>query len=85
MAKKRKNYLLKRPTNPSPFQIYIDADACSVKREIYRVAVRYWSKVFVVSNQCMRTPQEHGLDIQMVQVPSGDDQADIWIADHIQA
>ena len=33
-----------------PIQIYIDADACPVKAEVYRVAERYGLKVFVVAN-----------------------------------
>ena len=36
--------------------IYIDADACPVKEETYRVAKRYGLKVFVVSNAAMRVP-----------------------------
>jgi uncharacterized protein len=85
MGKKRKSYLPKRASEPAPFCIYIDADACPVKREIYRVAIRYWIKVFVVSNQAMRTPQELGLSIQMVEVEQGADVADLWIANHIQS
>ena len=34
-----------------PIQIYIDANACSVKSEIYRVAERHGLKVFVVSER----------------------------------
>ena len=36
--------------------IYIDADACPVKDEIYRVAARYGLRVFVVANGWLRTP-----------------------------
>ena len=36
--------------------LYIDADACPVKDEVYKVAVRYQLPVFVVSNSWIRTP-----------------------------
>ena len=36
--------------------IYIDADACPVKEEVYRVARRYEIKVFVVANTPIRVP-----------------------------
>ena len=38
--------------------IYIDADACPVKEEVYRVARRYEIKVFVVANAPIRVPSE---------------------------
>ena len=41
---------------PGPI-IYIDADACPVKDEVYRVADRYRLKVFVVSNTWINTPR----------------------------
>ncbi len=58
--------------------IYVDADACPVKDEIYRVARRYGIKVFVVSNSPMRVPQE--AIIEFVGVSGGFDVADDWIA-----
>ncbi|MBT6488219.1 MAG: YaiI/YqxD family protein, partial [Deltaproteobacteria bacterium] len=36
--------------------IYIDADACSVKKETYKVAERWHWKVVVVANQYIQTP-----------------------------
>ena len=36
--------------------IYIDADACPVKEEVYRVAQRYGLRVFVVANSVLRVP-----------------------------
>ena len=42
---------------PGPIQIYIDADACPVKDEVYRVAGRYGLKVWVVANSFMQVPQ----------------------------
>lgn len=58
--------------------IFVDADACPVKAEIYRVAERYQLKVFVVSNQPMRTPRTPW--IELVVVGARFDAADNWIA-----
>src|SRR5690606_8203140 len=41
-----------------PIEIYVDADACPVKAEVYRVAERYGLKVFVVSNSPIAIPRE---------------------------
>ena len=59
--------------------LYIDADACPVKEEVYRVARRYGLKVFVVSNSFTRTPPEPM--VQAVVVQEGQDVADDWIAE----
>ena len=59
--------------------IFIDADACPVKEEVYRVAARYALKVFVVANSFIRTPREGS--IELVSVGSGFDAADDWIAE----
>jgi hypothetical protein len=59
--------------------LYIDADACPVKDEVYRVADRYRLQVFVVSNSWIRTPQNPR--IQSVVVDDGPDVADDWIAE----
>jgi uncharacterized protein len=59
--------------------IYVDADACPVKEEIYRVARRYSTKVFVVSNSPLRVPREE--TIEFVGVSGGFDIADDWIAE----
>ena len=40
--------------------IFVDADACPVKQEVYRVAKRHGLKVVLVSNSWMRTPREGG-------------------------
>jgi uncharacterized protein YaiI (UPF0178 family) len=61
--------------------IYIDADACPVKDEIYRVARRHAVKVFVVSNASLFTPKEDL--IEMVVVRGGFDMADDWIAERV--
>ncbi len=63
--------------------IYIDADACPVKDEVYRVAGRLGLKTYVVSNGGMR-PSRDPL-IQNVIVPHGADAADDWIVEHVCA
>jgi uncharacterized protein YaiI (UPF0178 family) len=60
-------------------QILVDADACPVKDEIYRVAWRHEVAVKVVSNSRLRVP-EHPL-IERVVVSDGFDAADDWIAE----
>ena len=59
--------------------IYVDADACPVKEEIYRVARRVGFEVLVVANSFIRTPAEPR--IKFVLVDSGPDIADDWIAE----
>jgi uncharacterized protein YaiI (UPF0178 family) len=59
--------------------LYVDADACPVKEEIYRVAGRYRLKVFVVANSWMRVPDDPM--IELVMVADGLDVADDWIAE----
>ncbi|MBA1155252.1 YaiI/YqxD family protein [Microvirga mediterraneensis] len=62
-----------------PITLYVDADACPVKPEIYRVAGRHGVKVFVVSNAFLQVPQDPL--IERVVVGSGFDAADDWIAE----
>src|SRR5712675_409199 len=61
-----------------PTAIYIDADACPVKAEIYRVAERYGLKVYVVSNSYLGVPRDPR--VELVVVSDGFDAADDWIA-----
>lgn len=63
--------------------LYVDADACPVKGEIYRVAERYGLQVFVVANNWMRVP-DHPM-IRLVTVADGLDIADDWIAERAGA
>ena len=63
--------------------ILVDADACPVKDEIYRVAWRYEVAVKVVSNSRLRVP-EHPL-IERIVVSDGFDAADDWIAEAANA
>ena len=67
----------------SPIKIFVDADACPVKEEIYRVAFRREVPVRVVSNSHMRVPA-HPL-VERVVVSDAFDAADDWIADHADA
>ena len=66
--------------NTSPVRILIDADACPVKDEIYRVAWRREVPVTVVSNSWLRVP-DHPL-IERVVVSDAFDAADDWIVEH---
>ncbi|MGI8526342.1 MAG: YaiI/YqxD family protein [Pseudolabrys sp.] len=73
----------KDPPKPAGIRIFVDADACPVKPEIYRVAERYGLKVYVVANAFMAVP-DHDL-IERVTVSEGQDAADDWIAQHAGA
>jgi uncharacterized protein YaiI (UPF0178 family) len=61
--------------------IFIDADGCPVKEEIYKVALRYKLKVFLVANKPMNYPLN--LNIEMITVDGGFDAADDWIVNDI--
>ncbi|UDL93163.1 YaiI/YqxD family protein [Lichenihabitans sp. PAMC28606] len=62
-----------------PIVIYVDADACPVKAEVYRVAERHGLDVHVVANSPIAVPRD--LFIHRVVVASGPDAADDWIAE----
>jgi uncharacterized protein YaiI (UPF0178 family) len=59
--------------------IYIDGDACSVKKETYKVAVRHGWPVRVVANHYIQTPPSRS--IICITVGKGEDVADDWIAE----
>ena len=63
---------------PPPIRIYIDADACPVKDETYRVAARHRLPVTVVAVGYIRVPDDPL--IERVAVGAGPDAADDWIA-----
>ena len=70
-------------TEPSPTALYIDADACPVREEAFRVATRLGLRVSVVSNGS-RPIRPPGLpNVQMVTVGGAPDEADDWIAERI--
>nr|XP_061797962.1 UPF0178 protein Bd1212-like [Nerophis lumbriciformis] len=62
--------------------IYIDADACPVKQEVYRVASRHQLQVTLVSNSWLRVPYEPWITLEVV--AAGLDAADDWIAEAVQ-
>jgi uncharacterized protein YaiI (UPF0178 family) len=64
-------------------QIFIDADACPVKDEVYKVAARYGLKTTVVANAFLQVPVTPM--VERVIVDAGPDVADDWIADHADA
>ena len=64
--------------------IYIDADACPVKDEVYKVAKRYGLKVTLVSASWMRVPTEPWIHLEVVKETGDLDVADDWIVDHIE-
>lgn len=70
---------------PARFEnrLFIDADACPVKDEVYKVAERYGLHVFVVANSFINTPRVPW--IERVIVDAGPDIADDWIADQALA
>jgi uncharacterized protein len=61
--------------------IYVDADACPVKAEVYTVAERHGWMVVVVANQGLALPREPFIRMQIV--ASGPDAADDWIAETV--
>ncbi len=62
-------------------KIYIDADACPVKDEAVKVAVRHNLPIIFVSNSWMRL-DDHPL-VERVVVSEGPDEADNWIVENI--
>ena len=62
--------------------VYIDADACPVKQEVYRVAGRYRLEVTLVTNSWMRTPDQQWITLELV--GDGSDAADDWIVENVQ-
>jgi uncharacterized protein YaiI (UPF0178 family) len=67
------------PSSDKTIIIYVDADACPVKQEVYRVAERHGLKVYVVSNSPIAVPRDPM--IERVVVAAGMDVADDWIAE----
>jgi hypothetical protein len=62
--------------------IFVDADACPVKPEVYRVANRCRLNVTLVANSWMRIPNEPWIALQVV--GNGFDAADDWIVEHVE-
>jgi uncharacterized protein len=68
---------------PGAMRIYIDADACPVKDEVYRVAARHQVPVTVVAVGFIRVPQDPM--IERVAAGASPDAADNWIAERAAA
>jgi uncharacterized protein YaiI (UPF0178 family) len=68
---------------PITTRIYVDADACPVKDEIYRVAARHGLPVSVVAGNFIRVPQDPL--VERIAAGSGMDAADDWIAERAGA
>lgn len=64
-------------------KIFVDGDACPVKEEIYKVAIRYQIPVIIVANKRMSIPLHPLISLEVVH--DGADAADDWIADQIEA
>ena len=62
-----------------PTHIYIDADACPVREETYKVARRHSVPVTVVANNFIRVPKEPGFSFHLVN--DNFDAADDYIAE----
>ena len=69
----------KEMSAPPTILVFIDADACPVKDEVYKVAARHGVKTIVVSNSYMQLPRDPG--IERVVVGAGLDIADDYIAE----
>ena len=73
------------PSNPTQVpdlnttRIYVDADACPVKDEIYKITIRHGLPVSVVAGNFIRVPQDPL--IERIAAGSGMDAADDWIAE----
>lgn len=63
-------------------QIYVDADGCPVKDEVYKVARRYGLHVTLVANAWFHHPQDDAIDL--VVVGNDLDAADDWIVEHVE-
>ena len=63
--------------------VWVDADGCPVKREVYKVAKRHELRVTLVANAILPIPSGDWVD--QVTVGSDPDAADDWIAEHAEA
>ncbi len=62
-------------------RIFVDADACPVKEEVYRVAQRYAIEVILVAGMRMRAPERSKVTLKIVS--QGMNAADDWIAENV--
>ena len=66
----------------SLLHIFVDADSCPVKQEVYRVASRYGLDVTLVANSWMRVPNERWIVLKVVDDKF--DAADDWIVEQVE-
>ena len=71
------------PRRRTVIEIFVDADACPVKDEVYVVSTRHGVPVTLVANARLAVPE--GMGVRLVVVEAGPDAADDWIAEHVQA
>lgn len=63
-------------------EIFVDADGCPVKDEVYVVATRHGVPVALVANARQHVPE--GFGVELVVVERGPDAADDWIVEHVR-
>lgn len=66
-------------------RIFVDADSCPVKSEVYKVAKRYSLDVILVSATWFRVPREPWISLEVVKETGDLDVADDWIVDRVEA
>jgi uncharacterized protein YaiI (UPF0178 family) len=82
LAEKTEENRSNKSEDYSLLHIFIDADACPVKNEVYKVASRYNLDVTLVSNSWMRVPKMEGIVLKVVNDDL--DAADDWIVQQVK-
>lgn len=72
-------------TGDGPLRIYVDADSCPVKDEVYKVARRRDALVHLVTNRWFRVPEWPWLTLEVVRDKTGLDVVDDRIVEHVAA
>lgn len=83
MSEKSPAEPLSPPAGPRRPHVFVDADGCPVKDEVYRVAERHALRVTLVANKWVTAPPAGW--IERIVVAGGFDAADDWIAEHAAA
>ena len=81
----RRGRSFRRTARRQLLHIYIDADACPVKNEVYKVAKRYGLEVTLVTAQWLRVPSESWIHMEVVKETGDLDVADDWIVEQVEA
>jgi len=71
------------PNGEELLRIFVDADSCPVKDEVYRVAQRYGLEVTLVAASWLRVPSEPWIQLQIVKETGELDVADDWIVEQV--